>query len=446
MPSGSTLDGALSAASAAIAELERHFPGEASGRQPIHTVYGGAHLFAADTLKKLNAMALKSIEDYAPNLNTFTNAFGITDSPLAEAVYHRLLSVLKAGCVQDFRIDFEDGFGYRSDDEEDKAAIAAAEMTDRASREQQLPRSFGIRIKPLNAKCGGRAIRTLELFLDTWVKRSGATAVPKGFLIALPKVMVVEQVSALCDILQTLETRFGLDTGTLCIEMLVEHPQVFCNAEGRCILPELVAAARGRCRGAHFGAYDYTSLCGISGCSQRLDHPACDWVRHMMQVSLAQTGVWLSDGATNQMPIPPHRGASSLSIAQMEENTIAVHSAWQAHFKNVSRALDQGFYQGWDLHPAQIPARYVALYVFFLHSLHEMTVRLRAFASNAARATLSGTAFDDLATGQGLVNFFLRAFDCGAISEADLQATGLSLEQLRTRNFIHQPAPAQDQK
>ena len=81
-----------------------------------------------------------------------------------------------------------------------------------------------------------------------------------------------------------------------------------------------------------------------------------------------------------------------------------------------------GFYQGWDLHPAQLPTRYAAVYAF-LESLDAASERLRNFVEKAAKATLVGDVFDDAATGQGLLNYFLRATNCGALTEEEaLQA------------------------
>ena len=99
-------------------------------------------------------------------------------------------------------------------------------------------------------------------------------------------------------------------------------------------------------------------------------------------------------------------------------------------------ALYNGFYQGWDLHPAQIPIRYAAVYAFFLEGLDAASERLRNFIAKAAQATMVGSVFDDAATGQGLLNYFLRALSCGAIQESEIPAlTGLTVEQLRTQSF-----------
>src|SRR5436853_5244573 len=96
-----------------------------------------------------------------------------------------------------------------------------------------------------------------------------------------------------------------------------------------------------------------------------------------------------------------------------------------------------GFYQGWDLHPAQLPTRFAAVYSFFLEGLEPASERLRNFVRKAAQATLVGDVFDDAATGQGLLNYFLRALNCGAITEDEaVTMSGLTLDELRSRSFV----------
>jgi hypothetical protein len=185
---------------------------------------------------------------------------------------------------------------------------------------------------------------------------------------------------------------------------------------------------------AHFGTYDYTASCNITAEHQRMDHPACDFARHMMQVAYAGTGLWLSDGATNIMPIAPHRG--DLSPHQIEENRTVVHRAWRLHVDHIRHSLINAYYQGWDLNPAQLPTRYAAVYSFFLEGLKAATDRLHNFIEKAGQATLVGDVFDDAATGQGLLNYFLRALNCGAITEDEALATGLTLDELRSRSFV----------
>jgi hypothetical protein len=183
--------------------------------------------------------------------------------------------------------------------------------------------------------------------------------------------------------------------------------------------------------------YDYTAALGITAFHQDLDHPACDFARHVMQVALSGSGVWLSDGATNVMPAPPHRPEGRPPTPLEEaENRAAVHRGWALHYRHVRHSLRQGYYQGWDLHPAQLPTRYAAVYAFYLEALEAATERLSRFVERAARATLTGDVFDDAATGQALLNFFLRGVGCGAITEEEALATGLTLDELRTRSFL----------
>ena len=39
------------------------------------------------------------------------------------------------------------------------------------------------------------------------------------------------------------------------------------------------------------------------------------------------------------------------------------------HFDDVRHSLRHAYYQGWDLHPAQLPTRYAAVYSFFLEAM-----------------------------------------------------------------------------
>jgi len=153
-------------------------------------------------------------------------------------------------------------------------------------------------------------------------------------------------------------------------------------------------------------------------------------------VALAGTGIWLSDGATNIMPVGPHKG-QQLTPEQEQENRKVVHRAWKTGYNHIRHSLWNGFYQGWDLHPAQLPIRYAAVFTFFLESYEDAVFRLKNFIESSAKATLSGDIFDDAATGQGLLNYFLKAVNSGAISEEDVSLTGLTLEEIRSRSFVN---------
>jgi len=410
-------------------EFARHYPGESGTRQPVHTVYGGSHLFKSDTTRKLGDLALKALAQYAPNATTFAEAIGI-DPAVGDTVYARVQEKLKREAVEDFRIDFEDGYGIRGDAEEDGHAAQAAQECARGLKNGTLSPFVGIRIKSLSGELAGRALRTLDVFLTGL-----GGALPPNFVVTLPKITAPAQVATLVAAFEALEPKLGWKAGALKVECMVETTQSILDHDGTSMLPKFIDAAKGRMTGAHFGTYDYTASCDITAAYQSMRHPACDFAKHMMKVAYAGTSVFLSDGATTTMPVAPHKG-DALGEEQKRENARAVHAAWRLHADDVRHSLANGFYQGWDLHPGQLPSRYGTVYAFFLRSLPATLDRLQNFINKAAQATLHGDTFDDAATGQGLLNFFLRGVNCGALTEQEALSTGLTIEEFRGRSFL----------
>jgi len=448
--------------------FRNRYPGPPDGRQPVHVVYGGAHLFRAGTARKLGELALRSLAEYGPDFATFARAIGLKGAELlpdsanaaaslskaiesdskaakrenepawfAHTVYRRVQEKLRREPVEDLRVDFEDGYGNRSDQEEDGHAVAAAKEMSAGMTAGELPAFIGIRTKPLNEELRDRSIRTIDIFLTELAGKTGGR-VPNNFCITLPKVTLPDEVAALADVCSQLEPMLDLEPGALRIELMIETPQAIFNERGGVNLLPLVSAARGRCVAVHFGPYDYTASCNIAAVYQPMTHPASDFARSTMQVALAGTGIRLADGPTNIMPIPPHKATDEnpLAVRQTEENRAAVHYAWKLHFENIRRSLTNGYYQGWDLHPAQLPVRYAAVYSFFLENLDSTAQRLRNFVEKAAQATRVGQVFDDAAMAQGLLNYFVQAINCGALAASEVQElTGLSEPELRSGSF-----------
>ena len=323
-----TLAAGLQQANSALAAK---YPGESGRRQPVHTVYGGAHLFKSDSAPRLGAVARRTLEEYAPDFISFANAIGLPgaeDLPrsadqvaelksrfdqdaddlrrqnkpawLAQTIYRRVQEKLRREPVEDFRIDFEDGYGNRPDAEEDGHAESAAIEVAKGIVAGTLPPFIGIRIKPFTEELRRRSMRTLDIFLSTLLEKSG-NVLPNNFVVTLPKITVPEQCAALSDLFDLLESQTGLASGSLQMEMMIETTQSIINDGGSINLPLLLRATRGRCVAAHFGTYDYTASCNITAAHQHMTHQACDFARHMMQVSFAGTGIWLSDGATTIM-------------------------------------------------------------------------------------------------------------------------------------------------
>jgi citrate lyase beta subunit len=352
---------------------------------------------------------------------------------LAYSVYNKMIKKLQAEAVEDFRIDFEDGFGNRPNDEEDNTAINAANELAKGMKDGTISPFIGIRVKPFTEDLKARGVRTLDIFLTTLLTTTNGQ-LPTNFVVMLPKVTIPEQVITMVKFFEIIEAKFNLAPGTLKMETMVEATQIIMDDEGRNPLMRIVRAGEGRLINAHFGTYDYTASCGITARYQTMAHSVCDFAHHMTKVALAHTGIFLSDGATNVMPVAPHRG-DNLSYEQQKENQDSVHNAWRIGFNHTTHSLINGLYQGWDLNPAQLPMRYAATYNFFLSSYSDAVFRLKTFVERAAISTLTGDIFDDAATGQGLLNFFLKAINCGAITEEEATATGLSLDEIRTRSF-----------
>jgi citrate lyase beta subunit len=443
--------------------FQQTYPGDKPDRQPVHTVYGGANLFTSDTCVKMGAVALKSLQTYAPNFAVMADVLqlpGFLELPssdkkveklvkklnnmsekkrrsepawLAYTIYNKIIKKLQTEPVEDFRIDFEDGFGNRPDKEEDETAVNAAKELAIGMKKKTISPFIGIRIKPFTEDLKERGVRTLDIFLTTLLKQTKGK-LPPNFVVMLPKVTIPEQVTALVRLFEILEHANGLPPRTLKMETMVEATQIIMDDEGRNPLMRIIRASEGRCIAAHFGTYDYTASCGITAKYQTMAHPVCDFAHHMTKVALGGTGIFLSDGATNVMPVAPNRG-ERLSKDQLKENSESVHNAWRIGYSHTMHSLINGFYQGWDLNPAQLPMRYAATYNFFLGGYDDAVYRLKTFVDRAAISTLTGDIFDDAATGQGLLNFFIKAINCGAITEKEALATGLTMEEIRSRSF-----------
>jgi citrate lyase beta subunit len=377
------------------AALRRNFPGEPfSRRQPVHTVYVPADRYEAGLPAAYAQMALAAVYAHGP-------------LPFADTISERVIAKLKAEPIEDLRIDFEDGYGIRPDDEEDAAAESAASIVRAGSG---VP-FIGLRCKSLEAPTRRRAVRTLDLFLSTMGPP------PSGFVITLPKVSAVEQVEAMVVLCVRLEHAHGLAAGSLRFEVQVETPPAVIGADGAVTVARMVHAAAGRCVGLHYGTYDYSAAIGIAAQYQSMEHPAADFAKAVMQVAAAGTGVRLSDGSTNVVPVG---------------STEDVRAAWELHARLVRRSLERGFYQGWDLHPAQLPTRFGATYAFFRGGAATVVSRLRHYLGRAGAADdpQRKRILDEPATARALARFLLRGLNCGALDPSEIAFDRSTLESL----------------
>jgi citrate lyase beta subunit len=385
------------------AELARRYPGGAGHRQPVHTVYVPADRVTPDLAPSWGAAALTMLREHPP-------------PPFADSLRDRVIAKLAIEPVEDLRVDFEDGYGVRDDADEDAAVRAVA-----AALREGPPTPFvGLRVKSLEAATRRRAVRTLDLFLDAYGPP------PSGFVVTCPKVSHAAQVEAMVLVCGRLEEAYALPEGSLRFEVQVETPPAILGADGTATVARLITAAGGRCAGLHYGTYDYSAACGIAAAQQSLEHPAADHAKAVMQAAAAGTGVPLSDGSTNVLPVG---------------SPTQVRAAWGNHLRLVRRSLERGFYQGWDLHPGQLPTRFAATYAFFRDGHEAAAARLRAYlwereerAERAPRPRGQDVAdrrasgvLDEPATARALAGFLLRGLDCGAV---DPDEAGFSRAEL----------------
>ncbi|MGW4032395.1 DUF6986 family protein [Streptomyces sp. NPDC004838] len=408
-----SLSGAVSeAVSASLApvdaELARRYPGDPGTRQPVHTVYVPGDVFAADTVRSWGDRALAALDEHAPDAAAFAAVLGLPDE-LAEPVFTRVRAKLEREPVEDLRIDFEDGYGGRTDADEDAHAARAARLVTEAYRTGTAAPYTGIRMKCLEKAVRDRAIRTLDVFLTGLMAGGG---LPGGLVLTLPKVTYPEQVTAMARLLEAFERAHGLEAGRIGFEIQIETSQSILAADGTATVARMIQAAEGRATGLHYGTFDYSACLGVSAAHQASDHPAADHAKAVMQVAAAGTGVRVSDGSTNVLPVGP---------------TAQVHEAWRLHYGLTRRALSRAYYQGWDMHPAHIPTRYAAVFAFYREGLEAAAARLRSYADRA-----TGDVMDEPATAKALSGHLLRGLDCGALDPAEVtQLTGLTRTDLK---------------
>ncbi|MBN9157002.1 aldolase/citrate lyase family protein [Microbacterium sp.] len=385
--------------------LATEYPGDDGSRQPVHTLYVPADRYRPELLAAFGQVAAQAVADFGGAV-ALAQAVGL--GALADELAPLVDAKLQREPIEDLRLDFEDGYGARPDDEEDADAVLAAERVSAAVAAGVAPPFIGIRFKCFEAPTRRRGIRTLDLFLTTLVRTGG---LPDGLVLTLPKVTTVEQVEAMVALCELFEQRLGLPAGRLRFEVQMETPQLIVAADGSVPVATLLHRADGRVSALHYGTYDYSASLQIAAAYQSMEHPAADFAKQVMQVAVAETGVRISDGSTNVIPVgdPEH-----------------VIEAWKLHARLVRRSLERGYYQGWDLHAAQLPTRYLATYAFYREGFAAAAKRLDNYLHGS-----DATIMDEPATARALARFVVRGLECGALTAEEVRAaTGSEPEAL----------------
>ena len=398
------LDTRLAGADAALAAA---YPGDRGRRQPVHTVYVPVDRYDSDTVGDWAEQARQALTAHGGSATELAKALDMQPGIAAE-IYERISRKLDVEAIEDLRIDLEDGYGIRPDEDEDAATVAAAAALAASIAAGKAAPFHGIRVKSFEAPTRRRGARTLQLFVHALVEAGGLT---DGFVITLPKVTSVEQVDAFVFALEKVEEACSLDPGTLRFEIQVETPQAILGGDGTALIARMVHAGGHRVTGLHYGTYDYSASLGVAAGYQSLEHPVADHAKAVMQLAAAGTGVFVSDGSTNVLPVGDRD---------------AVHAAWRLHVRLVRRSLEQGIYQGWDMHPAHLPSRYVATYSFFREGLPSAAARLRAYVHGGQSGFL-----DEPATAAAMAGYLLRGLECGAVDGSELdELVGVSPDAL----------------
>ncbi|MBM7829806.1 citrate lyase beta subunit [Agromyces cerinus] len=409
------VDRRLAASDALLASA---YPGDDGSRQPVHTVYVPADRYDAGLPAEWGVAALAAAES-AGGLEALAVRVGL-DPALVDQVVPAVRDKLEREPIEDLRLDFEDGYGDHGDEVEDSDARRLAERVAAAVAAGLAPPFIGVRIKSFEASTRARGIRTLDLFVSTLVARGD---LPTGLAITMPKVSTVAQVEAMADVMAALERAHGLPDGRLRFEVQVETPQLVLGPDGVSPLAQLPAAVPGRISGLHYGTYDYSAALQISAANQSMEHPVADHAKEIMQLAVAGTGIRLSDGSTNLLPLGDR-----------------ADEAWRLHARLVRRSLDRGFPQGWDLHANQLPTRFIATYAFYREGYAAASARLRDYLAHE-----SGAVLDEPATARALAGFVLRGVDCGALAETEV-AADVGIDRHALRVLAHpgpaRPAPA----
>jgi citrate lyase beta subunit len=400
----SALDERLAATDAFLA---RAYPGEDGRRQPVHTVYIAADRYTPELPAAWGRMALEVVAEHG-GVAALCRQVGLADE-LTETVAPRVETKLATEPIEDLRLDFEDGYGDRGDATEDADATAVARRLADAIAAGAAPAFVGLRFKCFEGPTRRRGVRTLDLFLSALHEAAGA--LPDNLIITFPKVSTVSQVEAMVAVCEAYEEAAGLPAGRLRFEIQVETPQLIMGADGSAPVAAAIHAGSGRVSSLHYGTYDYSASLGVSAEYQSLAHPGADFAKQAMQVAAAGTGVQLADGSTNILPVGDPE---------------AVRSAWKLHYDLVRRGLERAYYQGWDLHPHQLPTRFIANFAFYREGFDRAARRLSTYLEKANSAIM-----DEPATARALARYLHRGYVCGALDGGELAArSGASPTQL----------------
>ena len=313
--------------------LETRFPGDDGRRQPVHTVYVPADRYHPDLPAQWGAAAAACVEARRDRGGLAAPPGWIDGSPPRSPLAS--CAKLAAEPIEDLRLDFEDGYGPRPDDEEDARRRGDGEPLADAA-----PPGPRRRCRPAVQVLRG-ADPPPRATHPRPVPRHPArrpAACPTGWSSRCPRSARSSQVAGHGRRSAGGSRRRRTPRRSLRFEIQVETPQLIIGADGT---RPVAAADPRRWRAGHRPALRHLRLQRLAAASPRptrpCDHPAADFAKQV-------------DAGGRRR----HRGAPVRRLHQRAagRRPAQVHAAWRLHAGLVRRALERGFYQGWDLHPA----------------------------------------------------------------------------------------------
>lgn len=408
-------------------------------RRPVNRICCSAERFDGGATRRAGEAALQAFDSHAPDFVTFARAMWLNGADTlpryddltqelefelienaenvkaknyaawyAWTIYQRTIEKLRNAPVEELQIVLT------GDLHSAHASTASTELA-KAFLDGALPPFVSLSIPTIEPS----ALNALDLFLVNLIEKT-AGKLPEEFSVTVAKAARPEEIAALEVFLSGFENRHAFTPGSIKIGLTISSPGAIVDDGGQIVLTKLAGAGRGRCVSAHLDADSFLSELDVPAAHRYPRHEACNFARQIMHLVLSPMNIGLSDSIVPPRELSP--GA----------DTHLIHRAWREHFNSVTHSMIGGFYQGLDPDPRLLPARYAAIYSFFMEATGEQGKRFQQFAHEAAAGRGSG----DEGHAQRLLNFFYRALDCGALTQLEVsEATGLTREELALDSF-----------
>ncbi len=357
-----------------------------------HTFYGGAQLFQVNTLEKCAQKSLAFFRQVFPSVLELSQFLAEDDftSEQMKLIFSRLEKKLNTSAIEDFRIDFEDGLGLRSGAEEDFFAQKAGEIV--CDVRQNFSGRIGLRLKSPERATLQRCKRTFKIFFDAFFKQ-GNNLKPDGFfIVTLPKVKNSKSIQHFVNFVRQYCRKKKISSAFFKYEIMVETAEIARSIHRIAPLSKITDYLGTRLLGLHIGIYDYLSELGVPPSAQGQNHFFIQQLEYFLVSNFSHLEI--SDGVNQSIP--------------NSGNLMEAMKILKCQYRLNLEKMDRGINRGWDIHPFQLVARYLALICFFEKNTANMQQRYENFTNSNQKAQKLGVIFDDAASMRGVESFLER--------------------------------------